>query len=108
DILLGNVNPSGKLAETYPLKLEDIPCFNHFPGGNNAVYYAESIYVGYRYYDKLAKKVLFPFGHGLSYTTFTYRDLRLNKSEINENETLVVSFKIKNTGNRAGKEICQL
>lgn len=108
DILYGKVNPSGKLAETYPVKLEDTPCFKHFPGGNNAVYYAESIYVGYRYYEKANKKVLFPFGHGLSYTSFAYKDLRFNKTEINEDEILEVRFTIKNTGNMPGKEICQL
>ncbi|QVK18534.1 glycoside hydrolase family 3 C-terminal domain-containing protein [Mycoplasmatota bacterium] len=108
DILYGNVNPSGKLAETYPLKLEHTPTFNYFPGGNNSVYYVESIYVGYRYYEKKEQEVLFPFGHGLSYTTFSYQNLRLNKSEILENKLLEVSFTIKNTGIVAGKEICQL
>lgn len=108
DILLGYVNPSGKLAETYPLKLEHTPSYDNFPGGNYSVYYAESLYVGYRYYEKKEQEVLFPFGYGLSYTTFTYQDLKLNKYDMSENETLKVSFTIKNTGAVDGNEICQL
>ncbi len=108
DILYGIVNPSGKLAETYPLKLADNPSFLNFPGGNKSVYYEESIYIGYRYYEKKGQKVLFPFGFGLSYTTFLYHDLKVNKTEIEENEKLEVTFNIKNTGLVAGKEVCQL
>ncbi len=108
DILYGKVNPSGKLAETYPVKLQDTPSYSHFPGGNNAVYYAESIYVGYRYYEKKGQEVLFPFGYGLSYTTFDYRDIRLNKTGINDNEILEVSLTVKNTGRYPGAEVCEL
>mgnify|MGYP000850977120 FL=1 len=108
DILFGYVNPSGKLAETYPLKLEDTPCYNFFPGGNNAVYYNESIYVGYRYYELKKREVLFPFGYGLSYTTFSYYDLQINQKEFTEDEIVKISFKIKNTGALKGSEVCQL
>ncbi len=69
-LLLGEKNPGGKLAETWPLSLKDNPSFNYFPGGRLRVEYRESIYIGYRYYDTAKKKVLFPFGHGLSYTNF--------------------------------------
>ena len=76
EILVGCVNPSGKLAETFPVKLEDNPSYHYFPIGPSIVEYRESIYVGYRYYDTVQQDVLFPFGHGLSYTTFEYRDLQ--------------------------------
>ena len=79
DILFGATNPSGKLAETFPIKLEDNPSHYHYPGGPATVEYRESIYVGYRYYDTVNQEVLFPFGHGLSYTTFEYSDLRLSQ-----------------------------
>jgi beta-glucosidase len=108
DILFGKVNPSGKLAETFPIKLEDNPSYRHFPGGPSTVEYRESIYVGYRYYDKADQEVLFPFGHGLSYTTFEYSDLQLSQSQISDSETLTVTLKVKNTGAVAGKEIVQL
>jgi beta-glucosidase len=108
DILYGNVNPSGKLAETFPIKLEDNPSFHYFPGGPATVEYRESIYVGYRYYDTVEKEVLFPFGHGLSYTVFEYSDLHLSQSEVKVGETLTVSLSVKNTGPTAGKETVQL
>lgn len=107
-ILSGEINPSGKLAETFPIQLEDTPCFQHFPGGPRMVEYRESLYVGYRFYDSVEKDVLFPFGHGLSYTTFEYGDLKLTSSEITESDTLEVSLTVKNSGDRAGKEIVQL
>ena len=102
--LTGKVNPSGKLAETYPLSLEDTPCYNYYPGTEVSVEYKESIYVGYRYYDKISKNVLFPFGYGLSYTTFEYSNLNVEEDE----ENIIVGFKIKNTGKVAGKEIAQV
>lgn len=108
NILYGNVNPSGKLAETFPIKLEDNPSFLNFPGDGYRVPYAESIYVGYRYYQKKRMNVLFPFGFGLSYTTFSYDNLRLSSSEIKDTDTLLVSVDITNTGSRYGKEIVQL
>lgn len=104
DILLGRVNPSGKLGETFPIKLEDNPSHPYFPGGPAAVEYRESIYVGYRYYDTANAPVLFPFGHGLSYTTFEYSDLNVQAGK----DSVRVMLKVKNTGNRSGKEAVQV
>ncbi len=100
DILTGKINPSGKLAETYPLHYEDTPAFNHFPGRERNAEYRESIYIGYRYYDTAKALVRYPFGYGLSYTTFSYSDLKIEKDK--------VSFKITNTGGKDGAEITQL
>jgi beta-glucosidase len=108
DILFGKVNPSGKLAETLPIKLEDNPSYHYFPGGPATVEYRESIYVGYRYYDTVKQIVLFPFGHGLSYTAFEYSDLQLSQNQISGTDTLTVTLKVKNTGEVAGQEIVQL
>ena len=102
--ILGKANPSGKLAETYPERIEDTPCYKNYPGTELTVEYQESIYVGYRYYDINNINVLFPFGYGLSYTEFEYSNLKVNKKE-NEIEIL---FKIKNIGNMKGKEIAQV
>lgn len=108
DILFGAVNPSGKLAESFPLKLEDTPSFENFPGGPATVEYRESIYVGYRYYDTAGADVMFPFGHGLSYTSFEYSNLILDKSHMMDSEILEVSLVVKNTGEVQGREIVQL
>jgi beta-glucosidase len=108
DILFGSVSPCGKLAETFPLKIDDTPSYHHFPGGPRTVEYRESIYVGYRYYDKINKDVLYPFGHGLSYTTFEYSGLKLEKNAISPHEPLKLSFFIENKGDIEGKEIAQL
>lgn len=108
DVLFGDVNPCGKLAETFPLKLEDHPVHRCFPGGPRTVEYRESVYVGYRYYDTAEKHVLFPFGHGLSYTTFHYHDLRLSAPEMRAGEGVRVRVSVTNVGPRAGKEIVQL
>lgn len=108
DILFGDVNPSGKLAETYPLSLSDNPSYNYFPGNTATVEYRESIFVGYRYYDTAKKNVRYPFGHGLSYTTFEYSDLKLSAEEIKDTDTLTVSFKVKNTGSVDGAEVAQV
>jgi len=108
DILFGEVNPSGKLAETFPIKLSHNPSSLNFPGEDDRVEYREGIFVGYRYYDKKQIDPLFPFGYGLSYTYFEYTDLTIDKKEINDSETLNVKVKVKNTGNMRGKEIIQL
>ncbi|MGN1162114.1 MAG: beta-glucosidase [Candidatus Fimenecus sp.] len=108
DILFGDVNPSGKLSETYPVMLSDNSSVNYFPGTPVSVEYRESIYVGYRYYDTAGKAVRFPFGYGLSYTTFEYSDLKLSADKIQDTDTLKVTFKVKNTGDRDGAEVAQL
>ncbi len=108
DILLGKVNPSGKLAETYPLCLEDTPANSNFPGSPITVEYREGIYVGYRYYDTAKKDVLFPFGYGKSYTTFEYSDVKLSADSIKDTDTVTVSFNVKNTGDVDGAEVVQV
>ncbi len=108
DILFGNVNPSGKLAETLPIKLSDNPSYLNFPGKKGKVKYQEGIFVGYRYYDKKEMDVLYPFGYGLSYTTFEYSNLQISKKEMMDTDTLEVKVKVKNTGKIFGKEIVQL
>ena len=107
-ILLGDESPSGKLAESFPLDLSHVPCASSFPMGPKEVDYRESLYVGYRYYDSVNAPVLFPFGYGLSYTSFAYHHLRLSRREITQPELLVVSAEITNTGTRQGQEIVQL
>ena len=108
NILFGKTNPSGKLAETFPLRLEDTPCYMYYPGNGRTCVYAEGIFVGYRWYDSRKMPVLFPFGHGLSYTSFEYSDLKVSKSAFKDNEGVEVSVTIKNTGSVTGKEIVQL
>lgn len=108
NVLYGNVNPSGRLAETFPLRLQDTPCYLTFGGQQDKSVYAEGIFVGYRYYTSKDMRVLFPFGHGLSYTTFAYKNLSVDKKVINENESLNVSVDVTNTGTRFGKEVIQL
>ena len=108
DILFGDVNPCGKLAETYPIALSDVPSANYFPGTAVSVEYREGIYVGYRYYDKAGVPVRFPFGYGLSYTSFAYSDLVLSTSSMKDTDTLTVSFNVKNTGEVDGAEIAQV
>jgi len=104
-LLFGVANPSGKLAESLPVSLRDTPAYLHFPGGDGQVRYGEGIYVGYRYYDTLDAPVAYPFGHGLSYTSFGYDGLRCRRTGPNAFE---VTFTITNTGERAGAEIAQL
>ena len=108
DIVFGKANPSGKLPETFPLRYEDIPSAKYFPEGPLSVEYRESIFVGYRYFDTVQKQVLFPFGFGLSYTDFAFSDLQLSGENLRDDDALTVSFKVKNTGDRAGAEVCQL
>jgi len=126
DLLFGKANPCGKLAETFPKRLQDNPSYLNFPGTNRIVEYKEGIFIGYRYYDAREMDVLYPFGFGLSYTSFDYSNLSLKvlknslktnlASEENPNgelhmhdtERLQVSLNVKNTGTRSGKEIVQL
>jgi beta-glucosidase len=108
DVLFGDVNPSGKLPQTFPLRLEDNPSYLNFPGENGKVLYGERIFVGYRYYDKKRIAPLFPFGFGLSYTTFEYGDLELRSTGIGPDDTLEVSIEVANTGSRRGQEVVQV
>lgn len=105
NLLLGEVNPSGKLPESYPYTLEDNPSAMYFPGNPKSVQYRESIFVGYRYYDTAKKEVVYPFGYGLSYTTFEYSNMKLE--ELGP-MSWKVSIDVKNTGSMAGAEIVQL
>ena len=108
DLLFGNANPAGKLAETFPLRLEDTPCYLDFPGDGQKVNYSEDVYVGYRYYDAKNVPVLFPFGFGLSYTSFELSGLRLSAETISDTQTLTAAVTVRNTGSSAGKETVQL
>ncbi|RBP25239.1 MULTISPECIES: glycoside hydrolase family 3 C-terminal domain-containing protein [Bacillus] len=108
DILFGDANPSGKLAETFPKVLSDNPSYLNFPGEGDKVEYKEGVFVGYRYYDAKNIEPLFPFGFGLSYTNFEYSNLSINKKEITDTDTVSISVNVKNTGSIAGKEIVQL
>ena len=107
DVLFGDTNPSGKLPQTFPARLEDTPTSLKLPGENGKISYGEGIFVGYRYYEKKKVAPLFPFGFGLSYTTFSYSPLRLSAQQISPGDTLQVSVDVTNTGQRAGKEIVQ-
>lgn len=107
-ILFGKVSPCGKLAETYPVRLEDNSSYLNYPGEDGKVIYGERIYIGYRYYDKKHIKPRFPFGYGLSYTSFEYSNLRFSKDMMVDDDKLTVSFDIKNTGDIAAKEIGEL
>ena len=106
-LLFGEANPCGKLSETYPIHLEHTPCSLTYPQKEVADY-EEGIFVGYRYYEKKKLPVQFAFGHGLSYTQFSYGNLEVEKGQISDQETVKVRFDVTNTGNCAGKEIVQL
>lgn len=108
DVLFGAVNPSGRLAETFPRRLEDTPAYLNYPGENGSVRYGEGMFIGYRYYDAKALDVLYPFGYGLSYTTYDYGNLRLSAESITDKEGLTVSVDVTNTGHVAGKEVVQV
>ena len=108
DVLFGDVNPSGKLPTTIPVRLQDNPAYINYPGENGKVRYGEGLFVGYRYYDKKELAPQFPFGHGLSYTTFEYDNLHLSTDQTTPEKGLDVSFDVTNTGKRAGKEVAQL
>lgn len=129
DLLTGQVNPSGKLAETFPCRLEDTPSYLNFPGSRNEVSYSEGVFIGYRYYDKKKLPVLFPFGYGLSYTSFSYDKIEVTGNNttissieknadtstnpeavlsVKDTDSISVSVQITNTGKVAGKEIVQL
>ena len=100
NVLTGKVNPSGRLNETYPIHYEDTPCYHYYPGKERSSEYREALYVGYRYYTTIDKQVRYPFGYGLSYTTFRYCNLKLSEQG--------ATFRIENTGNVTGAEVAQL
>jgi beta-glucosidase len=108
DLLFGDANPCGKLAETFPKRLQDTPAHLYYGGEKDTVEYREGIFVGYRYYDAIKLEPLFPFGHGLSYTTFSYSNLVVPIKELRDDEPLTVYVDVTNTGDRRGKEIVQL
>jgi beta-glucosidase len=108
DIVFGMVNPSGKLAETFPYRLEDTPAYLNFPGENGKVRYGEGIFIGYRYYDAKGIDVLFPFGHGLSFTTFELSNLQLSSEKIETDEGVSVGLDVTNTGETAGQAVVQV
>lgn len=108
DIIFGDVNPSGKLAETFPNSVDEFPSSEQFPGLPKQVEYREGLYVGYRFYETAQIKPLFPFGFGLSYTQFEYKDLLLSSNILSKNKSLMVKAQITNMGDVFGKEIVQL
>lgn len=108
DVLFGKVNPSGKLPETFPLKLEDNPSYLYYFGEGDKVEYREGVFVGYRYYETKKMDVLFPFGHGLSYTNFEYSNITISDDNIKDTDTVTVTVDITNTGDVFGKEVVQL
>ena len=108
DILFGRVNPSGKLPDTFPRRYSDNPTRPYYPSDNDELVYGEGIFVGYRHYEARGIEPLFPFGFGLSYTSFAYRNLRLSKANLAAGDTLWATFEVSNTGRKAGDEIAQL
>lgn len=108
DVLTGRINPSGKLSVTFPKRLSDVPGFLHYPGENGVHVYGEGIHVGYRAYDLREIEPLFPFGYGLSYTSFAYSGLTVSSPQIGLHDAITVAFTITNTGDRTGAEVAQL
>jgi len=108
DLILGKQAPCGRLAESWPFKGDENPSAPYFPGYQKTVEYRESIFVGYRYYDTAEKPVRFPFGYGLSYTTFEYGKPSVDKTSIEDTDTVTVSVDVKNTGTAPGSEVVQL
>lgn len=107
-LLYGDADPCGRLPESFPYHLEDNPSYLNFPGDGKTVDYAEGVYVGYRYYDKKKMAVRWPFGHGLSYTTFEYSNLRTSAEVLDDDGVVTVLVDVQNTGARAGREVVQL
>jgi beta-glucosidase len=108
DVLFGKADPGGRLPQTFPVRLEDNPAFGNYPGEHGRVHYREGIFVGYRHYEHKATRPLFPFGHGLSYTSFAYGELRLSVSRLDPGGELTARVDVTNTGRRAGLEVVQL
>jgi beta-glucosidase len=109
DVLFGDYNPSGKLPMTFPVRWEDCSAYPTYPGKNGKTFYSDGIYVGYRHFDKENTRVMFPFGYGLSYTTFEYSNISVTPASVQgSNIDVEVSFDLKNTGERAGAEVAQM
>jgi beta-glucosidase len=108
DVLFGKADPGGRLPQTFPARLEDNPAFPNYPGAGGKVRYGEGVFVGYRHYDRQGIRPQFPFGHGLSYTTFAYANLRLGADRIAPGGTLEVALEVTNTGDRAGSQVVQV
>ena len=108
DVLLGRTDPGGRLAETIPLRLEDTAAYSNYPGENGTVRYGEGVLVGYRWYDTRRIGVAFPFGHGLSYTSFGYTDLEVRSTGLGTDQVVDVELTVTNTGSRSGSEVVQL
>lgn len=108
EVILGETNPSGKLPITFPMRWEDCSAYETYKKEVGVSKYTDGIFVGYRHFEKYNIKPLFPFGFGLSYTQFEYSDIKVNKNKLGKNDSLIVSFKIKNVGERKGKEVAQL
>jgi beta-glucosidase len=108
DVITGKVNPSGKLAETFPVKIEDNPTHIAWAGEEDKTYYNEGPFVGYRYYDEKKLKPLFPFGYGLSYSQFEFSDINIDKTQFTESDQIILSVWVKNNSEIAGQEVVQL
>ena len=108
DVITGRINPSGKLSETFPKRLQDTPTFPDFPALNRRASYSEGVFIGYRYYDQKDVEPLFPFGFGLSYTTFLYTGIKASASSIKDSDGVTIEVAVKNAGNVPGKEVIQL
>jgi len=108
DILFGDANPSGRLPTTFPMRIQDTPAHINFPGENGKVHYGEGLFVGYRYYEKKEIEPLFPFGHGLSYTSFAYDNLSLDAEQYRPGDEIRIRVDVTNTGSRAGKDVVQI
>jgi beta-glucosidase len=108
DVLTGAVNPSGKLSETFPKSIYETPTFPHFPARNRQASYGEGLFIGYRYYDTKQLEPLFPFGFGLSYTTFAYTGIKASATSIRDSDGVTLEVTVKNTGTVPGKEVVQL
>lgn len=102
DLLYGYANPCGRLPESFPLKMEQNPSYLYYPGDGKKAEYREGIFVGYRYYDKKKIPVRYPFGYGLSYTTFEYSNLRIDKNDMTDKDNITVKVYTTNTGNMLG------
>ncbi|KAF1912569.1 glycoside hydrolase superfamily [Ampelomyces quisqualis] len=107
DVLFGNASPSGKLPTTFPVRIEDNPAYHNWPGENLKTLYGEGIYVGYRHYERSKIAPLFPFGHGLTYTTFEYGSPTVSSTTLSETENILITIPVTNTGSVAAHEIVQ-